>query len=160
MEQIVIVAYRADELNTKVKQHIEKGYVPIGGHRVVTFHDQLRYAGNQHKDTVRSSEYSQTMRLENKPSEKSYFLLKEVFGNITNHPEEYGVVEHHFNKWEDTYAKVRKVIADNLGGTEDKVSLLFEGSINECNESLSAIIETPSRTITKEFCLIDVSYYE
>lgn len=62
MEQIILTAGSASELNTKIKQMIEQGWEPIGPHQVVEVHHQLRYSGMQHKDTHVQSEYSQTVK--------------------------------------------------------------------------------------------------
>lgn len=66
MEQKILTARSASELNSKIKEHIEDGWTPIGSHHVVETHHQLRYAGMQHKDTTIDLEYSQTVRKENK----------------------------------------------------------------------------------------------
>ena len=62
MEQKVITSSSAHGLNEKMKELIQSGWIPIGGHHVVEAHHQLRYSGMQHKETEISSEYSQTMR--------------------------------------------------------------------------------------------------
>jgi hypothetical protein len=62
MEQIVLTAGSASDLNQKVKDMIEQGWTPVGSHKVVEKHHQLRYSGMQHKDTQIQSEYSQTVK--------------------------------------------------------------------------------------------------
>jgi len=62
MEQKIITARSASELNGKIKTMQEEGWEPIGGHGVVTTHVQNRYAGKQLMDSVHSTEYSQTMK--------------------------------------------------------------------------------------------------
>lgn len=49
------------ELNREIREHIAEGWEPVGSHQVVVKHVQLRYAGMQHKDTIHSMEYSQSM---------------------------------------------------------------------------------------------------
>lgn len=61
MEQIIIIEHSADALNARIRLMIGEGWKPVGGHNVVTTHEQLRYSGMQHKDTVYTREYSQTM---------------------------------------------------------------------------------------------------
>lgn len=64
MEQKIITSESASGLNSKMEEMIKDGWTPVGGHHVVEKHHQLRYAGMQHKDTMVSLEYSQTMRKE------------------------------------------------------------------------------------------------
>lgn len=61
MEQIIIIERSADALNARIRLMIGEGWKPVGSHNVVTTHEQLRYSGMQHKDTVYTREYSQTM---------------------------------------------------------------------------------------------------
>ena len=60
-EQKVIAVHSVSQLNYEISKHIEEGWQPIGSHKVVVIHEQLRFAGMQHKDTVIEREYSQTM---------------------------------------------------------------------------------------------------
>lgn len=62
MTQEVLYCKSASALNDMIAEYIEQGYRPIGSHKVVEKHHQLRYAGMQHKDTTIELEYSQTMR--------------------------------------------------------------------------------------------------
>ncbi len=62
MEQKVITDNSASGLNAKMKILIEEGWIPVGGHQVVTRHSYDRYSGSQHRDTQYELEYSQTMR--------------------------------------------------------------------------------------------------
>jgi hypothetical protein len=61
MEFKVLDGGSVNELNREIKVHIADGWKPVGGHQVVVKHVQLRYAGMQHKDSVSSMEYSQSM---------------------------------------------------------------------------------------------------
>jgi hypothetical protein len=61
MEYKVIDYGSVSELNRQVKEMIENGWKPVGSHQVVVKHVQNRFAGMQHKDSVSSMEYSQTM---------------------------------------------------------------------------------------------------
>jgi|TARA_R110000851_G_scaffold196444_3_gene347399 hypothetical protein len=62
MEDYKIVTSRnADGLWAKVKDLMDKGWKPVGGHHVVEWHRQNVYAGTQHKHTNIKLEYSQTL---------------------------------------------------------------------------------------------------
>jgi hypothetical protein len=60
-EQKIITSNSAQGLNGKITEMIKDGWQPIGGHRVVETHHQLRYSGMQHHSTTIDLEYSQTM---------------------------------------------------------------------------------------------------
>ena len=62
MEQKILTASSASELNQKIAEAIKDGFTPVGSHHVVETHHQLRYAGMQHKDTIIQLEYSQTVK--------------------------------------------------------------------------------------------------
>lgn len=62
MEQKVITASSAAELNKKIEEYIGKKWKPVAGHIISILHIQKRFSGNQHKDTIYEREYSQTMR--------------------------------------------------------------------------------------------------
>lgn len=62
MEQKIITARFASELNQKISEMQKDGWEPIGSHFVVVTREQKRFAGSQHKDTVFEHEYSQTMK--------------------------------------------------------------------------------------------------
>ena len=59
--QKVISATSPEGLNSKIESLIEEGWTPIGSHQVVIVHQQNRYSGSQHMDTINKLEYSQTM---------------------------------------------------------------------------------------------------
>jgi hypothetical protein len=61
MDYKVIEEGSVSELNRQVKEMIGDGWKPVGSHQVVVKHVQNRFAGLQHKDSVSSMEYSQTM---------------------------------------------------------------------------------------------------
>ena len=61
MEYNILYAPSPEGLIKKVKEHIEQGWKPIGGHSVVEEHRQNRYSGSQHMDTIIKVEYSQTI---------------------------------------------------------------------------------------------------
>lgn len=61
MDYKILTSSNADALWAKVKDKMEEGWKPVGGHQVVEYHRQNRYAGSQHKDTVIKLEYSQTI---------------------------------------------------------------------------------------------------
>lgn len=62
MQQKVITAHSASELNTQIEKMIAEGWTPIGSHHVVETHHQMRFAGMQQKDTIIQREYSQTVK--------------------------------------------------------------------------------------------------
>ena len=64
MKQKVITSHSASGLNEQIEKMIGEGWVPIGSHKVVETHHQMRFAGTQHKDTIIEREYSQTMKKE------------------------------------------------------------------------------------------------
>ena len=61
MEYRVIVKSSGQELTREVTQLINEGWTPVGSHQVVVTHQQNRFSGTQHKDTIIKTEYSQTM---------------------------------------------------------------------------------------------------
>ncbi len=60
-EYKVITAHNAESLNKQVAYHISEGWTPVGSHQVVITHQQNRFRGQQHIDTLNSIEYSQTL---------------------------------------------------------------------------------------------------
>jgi hypothetical protein len=60
-EQKIITSNSASVLNERINQLILQGYQPLGSHKVVETHHQLRYSGMQHHSTTIDLEYSQTM---------------------------------------------------------------------------------------------------
>jgi len=61
MEYKVVSASSASGLTIEVREHMSEGWKPIGSHQVVTDHIQNRFSGMQHKDSVYTHTYSQTM---------------------------------------------------------------------------------------------------
>ena len=64
MKYKVVSASSASELTARVGELIGEGWVTIGSHQVVTDHIQNRFSGMQHKDSVSTHTYSQTMVIE------------------------------------------------------------------------------------------------
>lgn len=62
MQQIILTASSASELNVRIKNMIEQGWTPVGSHKVVSIYEKLTYAGFQHKHTTVQIEYSQTVK--------------------------------------------------------------------------------------------------
>jgi len=54
----VLTSHNASELNRLIQSHIEDGWSIVGSHQVVVVHQQNRFAGTQHKDTICELEYS------------------------------------------------------------------------------------------------------
>jgi hypothetical protein len=69
MEQKIITAHSASELNSKLADLMKEGWKPMGSHHVVESHHQMRFAGMQHKDTIIEREYSVSVQREHTPSE-------------------------------------------------------------------------------------------
>lgn len=61
MEYKVVEYDTVRDLNGHVQQMINEGWKPVGSHQVVLRHVQNRYSGLQHKDSVSTVGYSQTM---------------------------------------------------------------------------------------------------
>lgn len=62
MEQKIITAHNATELNARITKMIAEGWEPVGSHQVVTKLEQRVYSGMEHKRTEFDLEYSQTMK--------------------------------------------------------------------------------------------------
>jgi hypothetical protein len=54
----ILTAHTASELNRQIESHIEDGWSIVGSHQVAVVHEQNRFAGSQHKDTIVEREYS------------------------------------------------------------------------------------------------------
>ena len=64
MDYKIVSSTYPEGLTSKVKELMEEGWKPIGGHSVVETHRQNRYSGSQHMDTIIKTEYSQTLTKE------------------------------------------------------------------------------------------------
>jgi len=62
MEQKIITARHASDLNKTIEEMIKEGWEPIGSHTVLTTLEQKVINGNLHKRTTFEYEYAQTMR--------------------------------------------------------------------------------------------------
>lgn len=65
MEFKILTSHSVSGLNQQIREQIFEGFKPVGGHQVVKKHEQLRFSGLQHKDTIIELEYSQSMVKEN-----------------------------------------------------------------------------------------------
>ena len=65
MEYKIVIGKTAYDLNNAVAEFAKEGWSPVGSHQVVVRHEQNRFAGTQHKDTIYDLEYSQTMTRQN-----------------------------------------------------------------------------------------------
>jgi hypothetical protein len=61
MKYKILVSHSGEDLTRRVEQHIEDGWTPFGSHQVVVKHEQNRFRGTQHVDTLNELEYSQTI---------------------------------------------------------------------------------------------------
>lgn len=84
MEQKIITAHNASELNSKLTNLMKDGWKPIGPHQVVEVHHNLRYSGMQHKDTIVEREYSQTIQREHTPSEGQKEVVEGYVKDLTD----------------------------------------------------------------------------
>lgn len=58
---VILTATSTSQLEEKISKHLQEGFTPVGSHQVVTSHVQKRFAGNIHRDSIYTSEYSITM---------------------------------------------------------------------------------------------------
>lgn len=61
MDYKIVSSTYPEGLTSKVKELMEEGWKPIGGHSVVETHRQNRYSGQQHMDTIIKVEYTQSL---------------------------------------------------------------------------------------------------
>ena len=61
MDYKILTSHNADSLWAKVKDKIDEGWKPVGGHHVVEWKRQNVYAGSMLKHTDIRLEYSQTI---------------------------------------------------------------------------------------------------
>jgi hypothetical protein len=61
METLIIGSKTIQGLNEKIKSYTKEGYRVVGTHWVVETHQQNRYRGSDHIDTIIEHEYSVTM---------------------------------------------------------------------------------------------------
>jgi len=62
----IISSHSVEGLNSKISELMEKGWNPVGGHNVVITHEQNRFRGEQHIDTILKPEYSISMMIDDK----------------------------------------------------------------------------------------------
>jgi uncharacterized protein YpmS len=60
----ILTSHTASELNRLIESYIENGWSVVGSHQVAVVHEQNRFAGNQHKDTIIEREYSISVKKE------------------------------------------------------------------------------------------------
>lgn len=61
MNYKIVTSSSAEHLSAKVNELIKDGWKLVGSHQALVTHQQNRFSGDQHKDTVYDVEYSQTM---------------------------------------------------------------------------------------------------
>lgn len=61
MDYKILISHTSEDLTNKVKGYIQDGWKPIGSHQVNVRHQQNRFRGDQHIDTLNEFEYSQTI---------------------------------------------------------------------------------------------------
>ena len=60
----ILTSHTASELNKMIESYIQDGWSVVGSHQVAVVHEQNRFAGTQHKDTIIEREYSISMKKE------------------------------------------------------------------------------------------------
>ncbi len=83
MEQKIITAHSASDLNSKLTDLMKEGWKPMGPHQVVEVHHQMRFAGMQHKDTMIEREYSLSIQREHSPSEGQAVVIADYVKDLT-----------------------------------------------------------------------------
>jgi hypothetical protein len=83
MEQKIITSHSASDLNAKLADLIKEGWKPIGSHQVVVSHEQNRFSGMQHKDTIVEREYSLSVQREHTPSEGQKGVIDSYVKDLT-----------------------------------------------------------------------------
>jgi hypothetical protein len=83
MEQKIITAHSASDLNSKLADLMKEGWKPIGPHHVVEVHHQMRFSGMQHKDTIVEREYSLSIQREHTPSEGQKEVISGYLKDLT-----------------------------------------------------------------------------
>lgn len=61
MEYKILSSSSPESLTNKVNNLIKEGWLVKGSHQVVVTHQQNRFRGDQHVDTLNEVEYTQTM---------------------------------------------------------------------------------------------------
>ena len=64
MQYKILTSHTASELNKLIELYIDNGWSVVGSHQIVVVHEQNRFAGTQHKDTVIEREYSISVKKE------------------------------------------------------------------------------------------------
>ena len=83
MEKKIITSSSASGLNQKIADMQKEGWEPIGSHSVVVVHEQNRFAGTQHKDTIFEHEYSISVQREHTPSEGQQGVIDDYLSDLT-----------------------------------------------------------------------------
>lgn len=83
MEQKIITAHSASDLNAKLADLMKEGWKPMGSHQVVEVHHQMRFSGMQHKDTMIEREYSLSVQREHSPSEGQSGVIQSYLDDLT-----------------------------------------------------------------------------
>jgi hypothetical protein len=61
MEYKIVYGGSPSDLTIVVNTHLKEGWEIVGGHQVVVRHEQNRFRGTQHMDTLNDLEYTQTL---------------------------------------------------------------------------------------------------
>jgi uncharacterized protein YpmS len=58
MQYKILTSQTSSGLNKLIQSYIDDGWTVVGSHQVAIVHEQNRFAGSQHKDTIYELEYS------------------------------------------------------------------------------------------------------
>ena len=58
MQYKILTSQTSSGLNKLIQSYIDDGWTVVGSHKVAIVHEQNRFAGSQHKDTIYELEYS------------------------------------------------------------------------------------------------------
>jgi len=72
----IIISHSANDLANQINELVKQYWEPVGSHKVVIKHEQNRFRGQQHVDTLNELEYSQTMILNKKKLHNHKLLAK------------------------------------------------------------------------------------
>jgi hypothetical protein len=132
MEYIILIGHSGQDLTKQVSEKIKEGWKPIGSHHVAIRHEQNRFRGNQHVDTINDLEYSQTM--------EKIDEAKKLFWDDVIDSEYYNKKNIAKKVWDDIHKSRENITKDEF------VKEVTDG----INQTLSSIISYPLLAIAKK----------
>ena len=82
MEYKIVISHSAEDLSKKVTELIGGGWESIGSHQVQIRHQQNRFRGQQHVDTLNDLEYTQTMIKNKTEVNENLVVVKNALLNL------------------------------------------------------------------------------